>query len=166
MTPFHLHLTRFILTSLVILTLLIPPCEKSFPDVPTSDHLQDTSDVSLSLHCREDTSSSENLSNMSFVIYENTEGEHPCFSSNPLHDSSNHEDGNKHLEFSDLGCCDLSTSSSDHDVDSIIVILTKTLVYDDLCVDEVETPQTIEAFQPELMVMLGSRCPKVGFAFD
>lgn len=134
------------------------PCENSFPDVSTSDHSQDTSDVSMSLNFGDDTSSFENLSKLSSIISENTEGEHPRFSSTHLHDSSNHKDADKHLEFSDLGCHYLSTSSSDHDVDSIVVNLSKTLVYDDLSVDEVETPHTVEALQPELMVMLGPRC--------
>lgn len=46
------------------------PCENSFLDVSTSDHSKDTSDVSLSLHCGEDTSSSEIFSNLSFFISE------------------------------------------------------------------------------------------------
>ena len=89
------------------------PCENSFPNASTSNRSQDTLDVSLSLYCGEDTSSSKNPSNLSFVISENTEGEHPCFSSTPLPNSSNHEDADKHPQFSDLGCRDLSTSSSD-----------------------------------------------------
>jgi len=107
----------------------------------------------------------ENPSNLSSIFPENTKGEHHCFPSTPLLDSSNHEDANKHPEFSDLGCHDLSTSSSDHDVDSIIVNLSKTLVYDDISVNEVETLQTIETLQPELMVMLGPCCPEVGFTY-
>lgn len=120
----------------------------------------------MSLHCGEDTSSSKNLSNFSSVIFENTEGEHPCFSSTPLHDSSNHEDVEKNLISSDLSCHDLSTSSSDHDVDLIIVNIYKSLFYDNLFVDEVETPKTIEALQPELMVMSGPRYPGGGFTSD
>jgi len=88
------------------------------------------SNFTLSLQCREDTPSSENISNLETIISENTEGEHPCFSSTPLHDSSNHDDVDKHPKFFDLGCQDLSTSSSDHDVDSLIVNLSKPLVYD------------------------------------
>lgn len=71
--------------------------------------------------------------------------EHLFFSSTPLLDSSKHEDAEKRLEFSYLRCCDLSTSSSNHDVDSIIVNMCKTLVYDDLSVNEVETLQVVEA---------------------
>jgi len=40
------------------------------------------------------------------------------------------------------------------------------MVYDDLFVDEVETPKTVEALNPKLMVMSGPRCPEVGFTFD
>ena len=38
-----------------------------------------------------------------------------------------------------------STSSSDHNVDSIIVNLSKTLVYNDLSINEVKTPQIVKA---------------------
>jgi len=120
-------------------------CERSFPNVSTSSDSQDTSNVSLSLHYREETSSSENTSNLSYVIYENIEGENPYFSSTPLHDSSNHKDVDKHPKFSDLGCHNLSTSSSDHDVHSLVLNPSKPLVYHDLPIDEVETLQTIDA---------------------
>jgi len=96
--------------------------------------------VILSLHSGEETSSSKNLSNLSYIISENTEGDYPCFLSTPLRDSLKHEDVKQNPEFCDIGCCDLSTSSSDHDIDSIVVNLSKTLVYDDLFLDEVETP--------------------------
>ena len=102
--------------------------------------IQDTSDVSVSLQCGDDTSSSENPSNLSSVIYENTEGKHILFPSTPLPDSSNHVDVDIHPEFSDLGCRDLSTFSSDHNVDSLVVSPSKPLVYDDVSVDKVETP--------------------------
>ncbi len=68
------------------------PYENSFMDASTSDHSQDNSDVSLSLQCGEETSSSENPFNLSFIFLENTKGQHICFSSTPLLDSSNHED--------------------------------------------------------------------------
>lgn len=71
---------------------------------------------------------------------------------------SNHEDADKHPEFFDLGCHDLFTSSSDHNVDSTAVNLSKTLVYGDLSIHEVETPRTVEALQRELVAMLGPRC--------
>jgi len=44
------------------------PYENPFLDVSTSRHSQDILDVSLSSQCREDTSCSENLSNLSSVI--------------------------------------------------------------------------------------------------
>jgi len=62
------------------------------------------------------------------------------FSSTPLCDSLNHGHANKHMEFFDLGYRDLSTSSYNHDVDSIVVNPSKEMVYDDVFVDEVETP--------------------------
>jgi len=79
------------------------------------------------------------------IFLENTKGEHLFFPSTPIPDSSNHEDAEKHPKFSDLGCHDLSTSSYDHDVDLIIINLSKTLVYNDISVNEVETLQTIKA---------------------
>lgn len=142
------------------------PCEKSFSNISTFDHSQGTSDLSLSLHYRKDTSSSEHPSNLSSIISKIIEGEHPCFSSTSLHDSSNHEDTKKHPRISDPSCHDLSTSSSNHDVYSIIVNLSKTLVYDGPSIDKVETPQAIEALQPELMVMSVPRCLEVGFTSD
>ena len=63
------------------------PCENSFPNASTSDHSQDTSDVSLPLQCGEDTYSLENSSNLSSVFLENIEAEHLFFSSTPLPDS-------------------------------------------------------------------------------
>ena len=75
------------------------PCENSFPDVSTSGRSLDTSDVSLSLQCKEDTSSSKNPFNLSSIISENTEGEHLCFPYTPFLDPSNHEDANKDPEF-------------------------------------------------------------------
>jgi len=82
----------------------------------------------------------ENPLDLSSALSRNAEGEHPSFSSTPLYDSLNHEDSNQHLEFSNLGCRDLFTSSSDHDVDSLIVNPSKPLVYEDPSINEVETP--------------------------
>ena len=137
------------------------PCENSSPNVSISDHSQDTLDVSVSLHCREDMSSSKNLSHLSFGISENTKGEHPCFSFTPLCDSSNHEDTDEHFEFSDHGCRDLCTSSFDHDVDSLVVNLPKPLVSDNLSIDEVKTPQVVEALQPKMIDMPSPHYPEV-----
>lgn len=60
-------------------------------------------------------------------------------SSNPLYDSSDHEDADEIIDFSDRRGHDLFTLIFDHDVDSIIVDLSKPPIYDDLSVDEVET---------------------------
>lgn len=109
---------------------------------------------------------SENPFNLSSVISGNAEGEHSCLSSTPLHDLSNHEDVDQHLEFSDRGCHDLFTPSFDHVVDSLIVNLSKPLISDDPPLNEVKTPQDVEALQRALMVMLGPRCPKVSSAPD
>lgn len=87
----------------------------------------------------------ENPLDSSSVVFGNAEDEHCCFSYTPLCDSSKHKDFDKHLEFSDLGYPDLFTSSSDHDVDSIIVSMYETLVYDDISVSKVKTPQNINA---------------------
>ena len=108
----------------------------------------------------------ENPLDLSSALSRNAEGEHPSFSSTPLCDSSNHEDVDQHPKFSDLGCCDLFTSSSDHDVDLLIVNLFKPLVYEDPSINEIETPKSVKELQPELMVMSGPHCSEVGFTFD
>ena len=71
----------------------------------------------------------------------------------------------KILNFFYLDCRDISTSSNQNVV-SIIVNLSKTLVYDDLSINKVKTLQTVEAIQPELMVMLDLHCAEVGFTSD
>lgn len=124
----------------------------SSTDGPIVDHSQNTLDDSPSFDNAEDKSFIEHPLDSSSSFSRNTEGEHSFFPSTPLCDSSNHEDADKHPKFFDLGCHDLSTSSVYHDVDLIIINLSKTLVYDDLSIDEVETPQIIEALQPELML--------------
>lgn len=60
------------------------PYENSSLDVATFDHSQDTLNVSLSLHYKEDTYFFENPFNLSSVISGNAESEHPCFSSTPF----------------------------------------------------------------------------------
>lgn len=52
----------------------------------------------------------------------------------PIHQIN--RDADEHLKFSNLGCLDLFTSSYNHDVDSIMVNLSKALVYNDLSVNE------------------------------
>jgi len=61
---------------------------------------------------------------------------------------------------------DLYTSVFDQDDESIGVDFSKPPAYDDPSVNKVETPQTLKALQPKLMVMLGPRCPKVAFPSD
>jgi len=94
------------------------------------------------------------------------EGEHSYFSSTPLFDSSNHEDVDGLIDFSDHSYRDLFTPVFDHNVDSIIVDISKPPVYDDISFDEVETLQAVEALQHELMVMSSPHCPEVGFTSD
>jgi len=140
----------------------VSPCT----DAPIVDHSQNTLDVGPSFDSGEEKSFIQHPHDSSFAFSRNAEGEHYCFSSTPLCDSSNHEDVEKHPEFSDLGCHDLSTFSSNEDVDLIIVNMSKILVYDDLFVDKVKTPQTIEELQLEFMVMLGPCCHEVSFTSD
>ena len=109
-------------------------------DAPIFYHSQKILDVSPSSENREEKLLIEKSLDSSFACSRNIEGEHSCFSSTPLCDSSNHEDVGKNPKFSNRGYHDLSTSPSDHDVDSIIVNPSKALVYSDLFVDEVETP--------------------------
>ena len=67
--------------------------------------------------------------------------------------SLDHEDANEIIDFSDCSCRNLFAPIFDCDDDSITVDFLEPLVYDDLFVDEVETPQTIEALHSKLMVM-------------
>jgi len=129
------------------------PCENTFPGASTSDHSHNIPDVNLPLHIGDDTFSFANPLNISSIFCENAEGEHSCFSSTPLYDSSDHEDVDEHIEFLDHGCHDFFSPSFNHDVDSCDVDLSKPLIFDDLPVEEVETPQVVEALQPEMMVM-------------
>ena len=142
------------------------PCENTFSDASTSDHSHNTLDVSLSLHSKDDTSMFANTLNISSAISKNVEGEHSCFSSTPLYNSSDHEDANKHIKFSDHGCRDLFSPSSDHNDDPFTVDIYKPHVFDDLPIDEVETPQVVEALQPELMVMSGPRYVEIDSTLD
>jgi len=142
------------------------PCVNPSMDACTSDHSQNTADVSPLVDSGEDKSFIENSIDFSSSFSGNVEGEHSFFSSTPLYDSSNHEDRDKHPKFPDHGCHDLYTSSFVHDVDSLIVNMSKPPVYDYLSIDEVETSQAIKALQPELMVMLGPHCPGVSSTSD
>jgi len=66
--------------------IIIFPHENSFLDALTSDHSQNTSAISLSLHSEENKSFLENSLNISSVISRNVEGEHSYLSSTPLYD--------------------------------------------------------------------------------
>ena len=57
-----------------------------------------------------------------------------------MFDSSDHEDAEEFIDFSDRGSHDPFTSIFYHNHESIIVDLLKPPVYDDLPDDEVETP--------------------------
>ena len=137
-------------------------CDSSIPDfacvspstnAPIVDHLQNTPDVSPSYDNGEDKLFIENPLDFSSAFSRNTEGEFFRFSSTPLFDSSDLEDTDEIIDFSDHSCHDLFTPIFDHDDDSIVVYFSKPPIYDDLSIDEVEMPQTIEALQPTLMVM-------------
>lgn len=98
----------------------------------------------MSFDCGEDTSFLLNPPNLSSFLSGNSEGEKNCFSSTPLEDSSDHEDADIHLEFSNQVCHDLFTHSFDHDVDLLVIDLSKPPTFDDLPIDEVKTPQVVE----------------------
>ena len=74
-----------------------------------------------------------------------------------MFDSSDHEDVKEFIDFSNHGSRDSFTSIFDHDHDSIAVDISQPPVYDDLYDDEVETPKTLRALRPKLMVMSGPR---------
>jgi len=115
-------------------------CENSFLDASTSDHSKNTPDVNLSYHSGEDKSLFENPLNSSSVISRNPDCEHSCISSTPLCDSLGHEDADEVIEFYDHGYHDLFTPSFDHNIDSFTLDISKPLIFDDLYVDEMETP--------------------------
>jgi len=120
------------------------PCENSFLDESTSYHSHNTPDVSFPLQSGEDKSLFANPFTISSIITKNVEGEHSCFSSTPLHYSSDHEDADEHIKFYDCGCGDFFTPF-DHNVDSFTIYISKPTVFDVLSVDEVETPQAVKA---------------------
>ena len=142
------------------------PCVNPSMDASTTDHSQNTPDVSPSFKSGEEKSFIENPLDFSSTFSRSAEGEHSCFSSIPLFDLSDHEDAYEIIDFSDRSCRDSFTPVFDHDVDSITVDFSKSYFYDDLSVDEVKTPYTVEALQPELMVISGPRCLQVSFIID
>ena len=138
-------------------------CVSSSMVAPIVGHLHDSPDASPSFDNREDKLSIEDPLDPSSVFSRNTEDEFILFSSTPLFNSCDHEDAEEFIDFSNCGSCDQFTSIFYHDHDSIAVDLSKPPVYDNLSDDEVETPKTVKALQPELMVMSGPHCPEVGF---
>ena len=93
-----------------------------------------------------------NPPNLPSFLSTNLEGEQLCFSSTPLYYSSDHEDTNEVIDFTDHSYHDLFTPISDHDDDSITVDFSKPPVYDDLSVNEFKTPQIVKALHLERMV--------------
>lgn len=123
-------------------------CVYPSTDAPIVDHSQNTPDVSLSSKNGEDKSFFEHPLDFSSGFSRNAEGEHSYFSFTSAFYSSHHEDVNKHHEFSDHGCRDLCAYSFDHNVDSLIFNPSKSLVFDDLPIDEVDTPRLSRHFIP------------------
>jgi len=140
-------------------------CLSPSTDALNVDQSQDTPDIP-SYDNREDKLFTENPLDFSSAFSGNTEGEFVRFSSTPLFDSSDHEDVDEIIDFSDRGCSDPFAPIFDHNHDSIAVDFSKPPVYDDISDDEVETLQAIKELQPELMVMSGPRCLEVGFTYD
>lgn len=141
-------------------------CVSSSIDAPIVDHSQDSSDVSPSFDNGHDKLFIEDPIEPSSIFSGNKEDEFVLFSSTPLFDSSDHEDAKEFIDFSDRGGYDPFASNFDQDHESIAVDLLKPPVYDDLPNDEFETPKTVEALQPELMVMLGPRSLEVSLTSD
>ncbi len=98
-----------------------------------------TPDTSPSFDNEEDKLFIEIPLDFSCSFSENVEGEHFCFSSNPLFDLLDHEDVDEIIDFFYQSYFDLLTLIFDHDDDSITVDFSKPPIYDDLFVDEVET---------------------------
>jgi len=138
-------------------------CVSSSTNGPIVDHSQNTPDVTPSFDNTEGKLFIENPLDFSSTFFRNTEGEFFHFSYTPLFYSSDHEDANEFIDFVNHRCHDLFALVFDHDNDSIAVDFSNPLVYDDLSVDKVETPHTVEALQPKFMVMSGPCCPEVGF---
>lgn len=141
-------------------------CVSSSTYAPIVDHSQDSSNVGPSFNDGEDKLFIENLLDLSSVFSKNTEDEFVRFSTTRLFYSFDHEDANEIIDFSDRGDRDPFVSIFDHDHESITIDLSKPPVYDDLFDDEVETPKTIKALQPKLMVMSGPRSLWVSLTSD
>ena len=121
------------------------PCVNPSTDVSTTDHLHNTLDVGPSFDTGEEKLFIENPLHFSSAFFGNTEGEHSFFSYTVLFDLVDREDAIEIIDFSDRSCRDPFTPVFEHDDDYIAIDLFKPPLYDDLFVNEVETPQTIEA---------------------
>ena len=121
------------------------PCVSLSMNAPIVDHSQDSPDVSPSFNNGEDKLFIENPLDPSSICSRKTEDEFVLFSSTHLFDSFDHEDAEEFIEFSDRGSHDPFASIFYHDHESIVVDLSKPLIYDDLHNDEVEIPKTVNA---------------------
>ena len=90
-------------------------------DSSTSDHLQNTPNVSPSFQSGEDKFFIENPLDFSSTFSKNVEGEHSCFSSTSLFDSSYHDDADEMFDFSNRSYHDSFTLVLDHYDDSIAI---------------------------------------------
>jgi len=114
-------------------------------DIPIANHSQNTPNVNPSFDNGEDKLFIENPLDFASSFSGNEEHENSCLLSTPLFDLSNHADVDEIIDFSYRSCHDPFTIVFDHDVDSIIVDISKPLVYDDLYIHKVKTPQAVEA---------------------
>jgi len=90
------------------------PCVNPYTDASTSDHSQNTTEVSPSFDSGEDKFSIENPLDFSFTFSGNAKGERSFFSSTPLYNSSDHENSDELIDFYDRICRDLFTPIFDH----------------------------------------------------
>jgi len=100
-------------------------CVSPSTDEPIVDRLLDTLDVGPSFDNEGDKFFIENPLDLSCAFSRSTEGEFVLFSSTTLFDSSDHEDIDEIVDFSDRGYRDPYTSIFDHDHESIAVDLSK-----------------------------------------
>jgi len=128
-------------------------CVSSSMYAPIVGHSHDSPDVSPPFDNGGDKLLIEYLLDPSSIFSINTMDDFVHFSSTPLFDVFDHEDATNSLIFLIHGSRDPFNFIFYHDHESIAVDLSKPLVYDDLCNDEVETPKTVDALQPKLMVM-------------
>ena len=129
--------------------ILVEYCELLVSDdVTSSNHLQNTRDVSFSFRCGKHGSSTIDPINLSSYLSKNSEGEIYCFSYPPLYDSSDHKDTSVHdLELSNCGSYEFFIDSVGQDLDSSTVDFSKPPIFYDVSFDELELPQFFEEVQ-------------------